>query len=414
MSLEDMLVDYVGRNSGVCCTQWDPAISQRLLFNPYNEAAKAFSAHYFLLNAAITETELIGRAENARALMITLHRRFGEGLLDQTNAQLLNEAVRGCVFYRDFGPQKRRLGAVLAEANRWVRQEAGGDLLGYSERFSSPAEYAESLQGIPRMGGVYAEKVWMYLRWLTRPYPDLGIYGFDVRALRVPLTSHVVDVASCLGLCESRDSGRWSEPGYRDEVRMRVTGYASRLFPEDPLVVDYPFYMLGRWMRGQTVDTGMLMEYLVFFDELYRLTGTVPSSYDIVSREASSFEAGLRALLEKQSIMFAFAAQRFNIGDGLTYRPDFILPSFQVQGRTVVLEPHGIWRAGHEVEVVEKLRMFREMFGSLFYLILIVQPNEYTRVRDRFPEAYDDIVESNRMGDLLYMLKTGKYKPIFL
>ena len=62
---------------------------------------------------------------------------------------------------------------------------------------------------------------------------------------------------------------------------------------------------------------------------------------------------------------------------------------------------------------MEKLRLFREMFGSLFYLILIVQPNEYTRVRDRFPEAYDDIVESNRMGDLLYMLKSGRYKPIF-
>jgi len=79
----------------------------------------------------------------------------------------------------------------------------------------------------------------------------------------------------------------------------------------------------------------------------------------------------------------------------------------------VVLEPHGIWMSGHELEVVEKFRMFREMFGSLFYLILIVQSNEFTRVRDSFPEAYDDIIESNRMGDLLYMLKIGRYKPIF-
>jgi hypothetical protein len=166
-------------------------------------------------------------------------------------------------------------------------------------------------------------------------------------------------------------------------------------------------------MAGQSVDGGMLLDYLVFFDELYRLTGTVPSSYDIVSREASGFEAGLRSLLEKQSMVFAFAAQRFNLRDGLTYRPDFILPGYRVEGRTVVLEPHGIWRAGHELEVVEKLGMFREMFGGLFYLILIVQPNEYTRVRDRFREAYDDVVESNRMGDLLYLLKTGRYKPIF-
>lgn len=413
MGLEGLLRDYVERNSGICCSQWDPAISQRLLFDPYGEAARAFSVHYFLLNAAITETELIGRSENARALMITLHRRYGDRLFEQTNAQLLNEAVRECVFYRDFGHQKRRLGAVLAEVNKWVKQEAGGDLLRYSEQFSSLAEYAEKLQMIPRMGGVYCEKVWMYLRWLTRPYPDLGVYGFDKKMLKVPLTSYVVDVATCLGLCEGRESSRWSEPGYRDKVRERVTGYASKLFPEDPLVVDYPFYMLGRWMRGQTVDRDMLIDYLVFFDELYKLTGTTPSSYDIVSREASGFEASLRALLEKQSIMFYFEPQRFNLGVGLTYKPDFVLPGCKVGSRIVILEPHGVWRLGHEAEVTRKYQVFREMFGSLFYLILIVPPNEYTRVRDGYPESYDDIVEGNRMGELLYLLKTGRYKPIF-
>ena len=37
----------------------------------------------------------------------------------------------------------------------------------YSERFSSPADFAQQLQMIPRMGGAYAEKVWMYLRWMA-------------------------------------------------------------------------------------------------------------------------------------------------------------------------------------------------------------------------------------------------------
>jgi hypothetical protein len=72
-----------------------------------------------------------------------------------------------------------------------------------------------------------------------------------------------------------------------------------------------------------------------------------------------------------------------------------------------------VWGGGHEADVTRKYRLFREMFGSLFYLILIVQPNEYVRVRDRFREAYDDVLESSRMGDLLYLLKTGRYKPIF-
>jgi len=50
---------------------------------------------------------------------------------------------------------------------------------------------------------------------------------------------------------------------------------------------------------------------------------------------------------------------------------------------------------------------------SLYYLVLIVQSREYTCVRDRFPDSYDDIVESDRMPELLYMLKNGRYKQIF-
>jgi len=52
--LEEMLKAYVERNSGVCCAQWDPAISERLLFDPYDMANRAWAAHYFLLNAAIS------------------------------------------------------------------------------------------------------------------------------------------------------------------------------------------------------------------------------------------------------------------------------------------------------------------------------------------------------------------------
>jgi hypothetical protein len=115
----------------------------------------------------------------------------------------------------------------------------------------------------------------------------------------------------------------------------------------------------------------------------------------------------------RQRMMFCFEGQRFSLGGGLTYGPDFILLGYSVGGRQVVLEPRGVWRQGHEEEVTEKFRLFREMYGSLYYLVLIVQPREYTRVRDRYPESYDDIVESDRMPDLLFMLKNGRYKQIF-
>ena len=413
--VDELLRGYVENNDGICCAQWDPAISERLRFDPYDDGVEArmMAAHYFLLNAAVTETELVGRSENARALMIDLHRRFEGSLFTETDPRKLHEAVRRSRFYRDYGSERRRIGAVLAGVNMWMRDEAGGDLLGYSEGFARPYGFASRLQGIPRMGGVFREKTWMYLRWLTRPCPDLGIFGFDVGELKAPLTSYVVKVASCLGLCEGVGSAVWSDMGYREEARERVTGYARGLFPGDPLRIDYPFYMLGRWMAEEEPTMGDLVDYLRFLDEVQRLTGTVPVTYDIVGRETSRFERNLRVLLERQKMLFYFEGQRFSLGGGLTYRPDFILPGYRVGGRQVVLEPHGIWRQGHEEEVTEKFRLFREMYGSLYYLVLIVQPRVYTRVRDRFPDSYDDIVESDRMPDLLYMLKSGRYKQIF-
>ncbi len=112
-------------------------------------------------------------------------------------------------------------------------------------------------------------------------------------------------------------------------------------------------------------------------------------------------------------MMFYFEPQRFSLGGGLTYRPGFVLPVYSVGGRTVILEPHGVWGGDHELEVTRKYRLFREMFGSLFYLILIVPSMEYIRVRDEYPGSFDDIVESNRMVDLLFMLKNNRYKQLF-
>ena len=58
----------------------------------------------------------------------------------------------------------------------------------------------------------------------------------------------------------------------------------------------------------------------------------------------------------------------------------------------------------HEEELTERYRFFREMYGGLYSLMLFVQLREYERVRDRYPDSYDDIVESDRMPEFLYML----------
>ena len=148
--------------------------------------------------------------------MIDLHRRFKGSLYTETDPRRLHEAVRRSRFYRDYGPERTRIGAILAAVNAWVRDEAGGDLLGYSEGFAHPDGFASELQRIPRMGGAYR---------------DLGIYGFDLAELKAALTSYVVKVASCLELCEAIGSAAWGDTGYREEARERVTEYARRLSP---------------------------------------------------------------------------------------------------------------------------------------------------------------------------------------
>lgn len=56
--VDELLRGYVENNDGICCAQWDPAISERLLFDPYADGAeaKSMAAHYFLLNAVFPVT----------------------------------------------------------------------------------------------------------------------------------------------------------------------------------------------------------------------------------------------------------------------------------------------------------------------------------------------------------------------
>ena len=57
----------------------------------------------------------------------------------------------------------------------------------------------------------------------------------------------------------------------------------------------------------------------------------------------STFEESLKAELEKTRLLFQFESLRFHLPGGITYRPDFVLQDCSIKGRTVLLEPHGIW-----------------------------------------------------------------------
>ena len=65
----------------------------------------------------------------------------------------------------------------------------------------------EISDNISYMGGKHFDHSWMYLRWMTRPYPDLHIFkNFSIKNLEIPLTSFIRNVSVCLGLCKSKEA----------------------------------------------------------------------------------------------------------------------------------------------------------------------------------------------------------------
>lgn len=280
------------------------------------------------------------------------------------------------------------------------------------------------------MSEIHIEKAWLYVLWCSRPYPDLGLFShFSLGDLKLPLTSYTSDVARCLGFC-SYDGWDWRvDVVRREEVRDKLTEFCRELVPDDPGVFAYPFYYLGRWIRGKNLSLDLLRRYLEFFNKLHQQTGNLPVTFDIVSREMSTFEESLREELEKTRLMFQYESLRFHLPGGITYRPDFVLPECKIKDRTVLLEPHGIWALPEnrvvniggrkisiqaysdkpdpsEVRFTKKMRSFRELFGNDYYLVLIVPSRFVDRVEMRYPGIFDELYVGTDIPELLYKLQS--------
>jgi hypothetical protein len=414
VSLEDtkaLLRQYVEDNSKSVPLLWDPNLSVGLLCDPGDRSHDNLVrlTHLLLLAASVSDIELVRRVENARSLIAYLHGCMAGRIYPSERGVEFTEYVRRSPQYEEYGVKRNQISSILASTNTYIRVKARGDLVQYSRRFGDPKDFAKDLsEGLVDTGVPPIEKAWMYLRWMTRPYPDLRIFNFDSSLLKLPLTTPIRIVGHRLGIVPEIDQIKLRDSSIRESAREKLTSYARELFPADPCKVDYPFYLLGRWLAdkpGESID-----EYLRFFNDLYAKTGTAPVRYDVVSRLASNFEVNVRAELRKQRVLFQYESMSFSLGDGLTYKPDFVLPGISVGGRRVILEPHGIWREGHEQEVTSKYARFRKLFGAYYWLVLLVQLNEFYRVRDTYPDSYDDIVEGRNIADLLYMLKSKSYE----
>lgn len=199
-----------------------------------------------------------------------------------------------------------------------------------------------------------------------------------------------------------------------NDTRSKFTEYARQIYPDDPTKVDYPFYMLSRWLRGKTKSQRVLKQHLKFLIDIYEKTGQPPVKYNIVVRDMSSYERRVKEALEALDVVYHYESNIFRLTEGApSYKPDFILPDYQRNGKTILLEPHGIWtpprrnrvRIGSrwmevtapgepsvdEREFIEKLTLFRQLYGHSFYLILLIPPMHYKYVETQYPEAYDEL-----------------------
>jgi hypothetical protein len=102
---------------------------------------------------------------------------------------------------------------------------------------------------------------------------------------------------------------------------------------------------------------------------------------------------------------------KFPLAENLTYTPDFILKEVKIKGKKTILEPHGVM----EEKDTHKYQLFKQLYGSECYLLLIMRNDDiaYYRARGLLPDqAYDDIYPKEYLGNLLRALKNNQYKPL--
>jgi hypothetical protein len=181
----------------------------------------------------------------------------GGGLFDIT---LDDSTVIGAVIDREernkrlLGWQVRRhVPRILSEANAFIRERTGGDFDAWARRFVLPQAIVEQLaRGIFYQGhgsGEARKKMWMLMRWLVRPAPDLRLWDHLSPAdLQVPVDRHVARFAVESGIITAIP-----EIGPTASEVGSISDFARKLFPDDPAVVNYAFFM---WGRGQSRSAG--------------------------------------------------------------------------------------------------------------------------------------------------------------
>jgi hypothetical protein len=365
-----LLVNFINKNSNVEDVQWDRRMSPRLLFNPYSDKyeERKTIAHYFLMAAAILDDTVVGYPENARMLLVYLHQALGGSFFEIKKSHLFENELVKADFYNDLGPNKKAAPEILASVNLFVRFKADNNLLKYSQQFRKPKDFIEDLaKNISTFNGPQKNRAWLYLRWMVRSEPDLQIYDhMRPEDLYVPLTKENVNVSSSLGIIPSGYTV-WRDERTEAEARQKLTDYAKRLYPHDPAKVDYPFFLLGRWLKQKTLNRYTLKTALDFLDRMQKVTGQSQAYYEKMSRYKSGWEKKTALTLLQMHIPYGYETISFPLPNEV-YTPDFILEK-QLHGRKIILEPHFEMTK----KQARKYALFKRTYGHEFLLILLLK-----------------------------------------
>jgi hypothetical protein len=145
-----------------------------------------------------------------------------------------------------------------------VEQKANGNLIENATKLQQkgrkPKDRVQKLSyAIKKMNKQNKSKAWLYLRWMVRKTPDLGLFPFEPKDLMVPLTTPKFRVYAALGLsndenlpfilsAKNRPESWWTNTREFDADADKLTNFARDLFPDDPAKIDFPFFILGTWL----------------------------------------------------------------------------------------------------------------------------------------------------------------------
>ncbi|MGA2387309.1 MAG: DUF2400 family protein [Candidatus Bathyarchaeia archaeon] len=428
--LRNLIVQFVQSYSNIVDIVLDQNLEPKLWFMPLTSSEKQKeAAQYFLQAAALSDYQLTGNQRNTRLLLNHLHNALGNKLytLKTTDdfAKLIQEFEEKTRLFDRLGEAKAEIPEVLCSVNKFVEQKAKGNLIKFTtmqkQKGLKPKDFAEQLTySVKRMNKQHASKTWLYLRWMVRKEPDLGLFAYDPRDLKLPLTTPKLRVYVALGLSENenlpfllnaknRPQSWWKSTAEFDLDTERFTEFAKSLFPEDPAIADFPFFILGSWLEYSDLTPTSIEKSMRFFIKKHQETPqplmrylTIIYHYNRIGElirpgAFTGLESDVYEFLQSRQVIFNYEFMEFHLpyktptGDSaaLTYKPDFLLPRLTCNGKKVLLEPHGI--INNLDEFLFKLSVFRKHYGDYFCLILIVPEGFLAAIHSLDPnsQSYD-------------------------